>query len=91
MSQGLTLALKSAGRQTLDIVAEHAERFEVVALAAGSNLELLAEQIRAVKPKLVAIRHVLSPGLAELGADHNPSTRKGAVTGWARRLQSSRR
>ena len=40
----------------MDIVAEHAERFEVVALAAGSNLELLAEQIRAVKPKLVAIR-----------------------------------
>ena len=50
------MQLRCAGRQTLDIVAEHSERFQVVALSAGSNLELLAEQIRAVKPKLVAIK-----------------------------------
>lgn len=36
----------SIGTQTLDIVAEHSDRFEVVALAAGGNLQLLAEQIR---------------------------------------------
>ncbi|GAB4820502.1 hypothetical protein N2152v2_007548 [Parachlorella kessleri] len=46
----------SIGTQTLDIVAEHPERFEIVALAAGSNVDLLAEQIRQFKPKLVAIR-----------------------------------
>lgn len=46
----------SIGRQTLDIVAEHSDRFEVVALAAGSNIELLAEQIRQFQPGLVALR-----------------------------------
>lgn len=35
----------SIGTQTLDIVAEHPDRFEIVALAAGSNVELLAEQV----------------------------------------------
>jgi 1-deoxy-D-xylulose-5-phosphate reductoisomerase len=46
----------SIGTQTLDIVAEHPDRFEIVALAAGSNVELLAEQVRQFKPKLVALR-----------------------------------
>ena len=36
----------SIGTQTLDIVAEFPEQFKVVALAAGSNLTLLAEQAR---------------------------------------------
>ncbi len=35
----------SIGTQTLDIVAEHSDRFEVVALAAGGNVALLAEQV----------------------------------------------
>ncbi len=35
----------SIGTQTLDIVKEHSDRFEVVALAAGSNVALLAEQV----------------------------------------------
>lgn len=47
----------SIGTQTLDIVAEHPERFEVVALASGGNLQLLAEQIRAFPTvNLVSIR-----------------------------------
>ncbi|KAK9905795.1 hypothetical protein WJX75_006416 [Coccomyxa subellipsoidea] len=46
----------SIGTQTLDIVKEHGDRFEVVALAAGGNVALLAEQIREFQPKLVAIR-----------------------------------
>eukprot|EP00884_Botryococcus_braunii_P001348 jgi/Botrbrau1/11213/Bobra.0075s0009.1 len=46
----------SIGTQTLDIVREHGDRFEVLALAAGGNVPLLAEQIREFKPKLVAIR-----------------------------------
>ncbi len=36
----------SIGTQTLDIVAEHPDKFAVTALAAGSNIELLAEQVR---------------------------------------------
>ena len=34
----------SIGTQTLDIVKEHSDRFEIVALAAGGNVKLLAEQ-----------------------------------------------
>lgn len=34
--------------QTLDIVAEHPDKFKVVALAAGSNVTLLADQVIAV-------------------------------------------
>ncbi|CAI5970353.1 unnamed protein product [Closterium sp. NIES-64] len=35
----------SIGTQTLDIVAEHPDRFKIVALAAGSNIALLAQQV----------------------------------------------
>ena len=34
--------------QTLDIVAENPDKFRVVALAAGSNVTLLAEQVIVV-------------------------------------------
>ncbi|KAF3782012.1 1-deoxy-D-xylulose 5-phosphate reductoisomerase [Nymphaea thermarum] len=47
----------SIGTQTLDIVAENPDKFEVVALAAGSNVTLLADQVKTFKPKLVAIRN----------------------------------
>ncbi len=46
----------SIGTQTLDIVREHPEQFKVIGLAAGSNITLLAEQIREFKPEIVAIR-----------------------------------
>ena len=35
----------SIGTQTLDIIREHKDRFELVALAAGGNVKLLAEQV----------------------------------------------
>ena len=41
----------SIGTQTLDVAAFHPERFRVEALAAGSNIELLAEQTRKFRPK----------------------------------------
>lgn len=46
----------SIGTQTLDICKEHPGEFSVLAIAAGSNVELLAEQVRQFKPELVAIR-----------------------------------
>jgi 1-deoxy-D-xylulose-5-phosphate reductoisomerase len=46
----------SIGTQTLDICRERPEQFECVAMAAGGNLDLLAEQIAEFKPKLVSIR-----------------------------------
>jgi 1-deoxy-D-xylulose-5-phosphate reductoisomerase len=44
----------SIGRQTLDVVRALPERFRVVGLAAGRNLDLLAEQIREFKPKFIS-------------------------------------
>ncbi|KAL8507316.1 hypothetical protein ACS0TY_018016 [Phlomoides rotata] len=41
---------------TLDIVAENPDKFRVVALAAGSNVTLLADQVKAFKPQLVSVR-----------------------------------
>ena len=45
----------SIGTQTLDIVAQCPEQFRIVGLAAGSNVELLASQIRQFRPSIVAI------------------------------------
>lgn len=46
----------SIGTQTLDIVAENPDKFQVLALAAGGNLDLLAEQVKQFQPELVSIR-----------------------------------
>ena len=45
----------SIGTQTLDIVATHPDKFRVVGLAAGNNIELLSEQISQFQPEIVAI------------------------------------
>ncbi|HEY9705858.1 MAG TPA: 1-deoxy-D-xylulose-5-phosphate reductoisomerase, partial [Allocoleopsis sp.] len=45
----------SIGTQTLDIVAENPDKFRIVGLAAGNNVQLLAAQIRQFKPEIVAI------------------------------------
>ena len=46
----------SIGVSTLDVVEAFPDAFEVVALAAGSNLDLLEEQIRRVRPETVSVR-----------------------------------
>lgn len=45
----------SIGRQALDVINKFPERFQVVALAAGTNLELLAGQVKKFKPQLVSV------------------------------------
>ncbi len=45
----------SIGTQTLEIAEEFPNQFNVVALAAGSNLDLLVEQIDKHKPEVVSI------------------------------------
>lgn len=45
----------SIGTQTLEIVSHHPQQFRVVGLTAGSNITLLAEQIRTFKPEIVAL------------------------------------
>lgn len=44
----------SIGTSTLDVVARFPDRFEVVALAAGRNIALAAEQARRFHPRLLA-------------------------------------
>ena len=44
----------SIGTQTLDIVRSHPDRFRVVGLAAGRNIELLAAQVAEFSPEIVA-------------------------------------
>jgi 1-deoxy-D-xylulose-5-phosphate reductoisomerase len=45
----------SIGTQTLDIVAGHPDKFQIVGLAAGRNVAMLASQIRQFNPAIAAI------------------------------------
>jgi 1-deoxy-D-xylulose-5-phosphate reductoisomerase len=53
----------SIGRQALDVIARHPDRFEVVGLAAGRNAALLAEQTARFQPRAV------SAGSADVATD----------------------
>lgn len=48
-------ATGSIGTQTLDVVRLFPERFDVRVLTCGSNVELLAEQVREFRPECVAV------------------------------------
>lgn len=52
----------SIGQNVLDVVRQFPEKFQIVGLAAGRNLPLLAEQIRYFRPSLVSVQ---DRGLAE--------------------------
>jgi 1-deoxy-D-xylulose-5-phosphate reductoisomerase len=54
----------SIGEQTLAVAEAAPSRFEVVALAAGRNIEKLAEQVRRFRPGLVSVAD--ADGAAEL-------------------------
>ena len=45
----------SIGTQTLEVVSAYPERFEIVSLTAGKNIDLLEKQIRIFKPKVAAV------------------------------------
>ena len=60
----------SIGTQTLDVVAAEPDRYEVVALGAtGRNLDLLAEQVAAARPRVVAIA---DPACVEAAVERLP-------------------
>jgi len=59
----------SIGTSTLDLVRTHPDRFRVVALAAGGNLDLLGRQIDEHRPAMVS---VTADGDAELLAAEFP-------------------
>ncbi|MBF0976929.1 MAG: 1-deoxy-D-xylulose-5-phosphate reductoisomerase, partial [Bacteroidetes bacterium] len=43
----------SIGTQTLDVIDRHSELFEVYALTAHSNIDLLVEQAKRYRPEVV--------------------------------------
>ena len=45
----------SIGRSSLQVIEQFSDRFQVVALAAGKNIDLLAEQIHRFRPKVAAV------------------------------------
>lgn len=53
----------SIGRSALDVIKRHRDLFKVTGLAAGSNIDLLEEEIRTFHPEVVAV------------ADHDASER----------------
>jgi 1-deoxy-D-xylulose-5-phosphate reductoisomerase len=59
----------SIGTQTLDVVRAEPGRYEVVALGAGRSVDLLAEQAKEFRPKVVA---VVDPDAAAEIADRLP-------------------
>jgi 1-deoxy-D-xylulose-5-phosphate reductoisomerase len=56
----------SIGRQCFKVIDAHPGRFEVVALAAGSNIALAAEQVAKYRPQVVSV--ATEPGARELCA-----------------------
>jgi 1-deoxy-D-xylulose-5-phosphate reductoisomerase len=75
----------SVGTQALDVVRNHRDRYEVVALAAGRNAELLARQAEefGVAPELARICGDDASVLAELAAHPDVDVVLNAVVGFA--------
>jgi 1-deoxy-D-xylulose-5-phosphate reductoisomerase len=84
----------SIGQQALSVVRSYPDRFQVIALAAGGNVELLAKQIWEFQPKLVAIGATVSEerlhdigcelsSLEELSSHPDVDLLVGAITGKA--------
>jgi 1-deoxy-D-xylulose-5-phosphate reductoisomerase len=73
----------SIGTQALDVIARHPDRFSVVALAAGRNVDLLREQTLRFQPSIVTSAADGPDGLlrvaAESGADIVLAATDGAV------------
>jgi 1-deoxy-D-xylulose-5-phosphate reductoisomerase len=72
----------SIGTQTLDIVEHNPDKFRIVGLAAGSNVEMLAQQVHKFRPEIVAIGNEAKlPELkaALAGLDYRPTIVAGAA------------
>lgn len=77
----------SIGENTVDLLKAKLDKFEIVALSAGSNVELLIEQVKILKPKFVAIADesksdTLREALATIDKNIEISVGEGAMI-WA--------
>jgi 1-deoxy-D-xylulose-5-phosphate reductoisomerase len=71
----------SIGRQALDVIERHPERFEVVGLAAGRNVELLAEQTARFAPRVVSSGVDGAAGLHRVAVESEPDILLAATDG----------
>ena len=57
MAKGIAIlgSTGSIGRQTLEVCSSFPEKFKVVAITAKHNIELLEQQVRKYKPKIVVV------------------------------------
>jgi 1-deoxy-D-xylulose-5-phosphate reductoisomerase len=68
----------SIGQSTLDVVRRHRDRFSIVGLAEGHDVELLARQIEEFRPEAVSVRDEASAKrLRSLQGVHRPEIRFG--------------
>ncbi len=71
----------SIGTQALDVIARHPERFEVVGLAAGRNIELLREQVTHFKPAIATSAADGPGGLQRVAVESKPDVVLAATDG----------
>jgi 1-deoxy-D-xylulose-5-phosphate reductoisomerase len=71
----------SIGTQALDVIAHHPDEFEVVGLAAGRNVALLAEQVRAFGPKVTSTLQDGPAGLRRVAVESDPEVLLAATDG----------
>ena len=75
----------SIGTQALEVISRNPEGFRVVALAAGSNLDLLAEQAVAFEVDLVAVATGTAEAVARpsVRMPRGPATRHTGPRSWS--------
>jgi 1-deoxy-D-xylulose-5-phosphate reductoisomerase len=85
--QGVALlgSTGSIGRQAVDVLTAQLDRFRVVAMAAGANAALLAEQARLFQPAAVAIGDLGALGARDLPAGTERVEGPGALESLATR------
>ncbi len=71
----------SIGRQALDVIARHPERFEVVGLAAGRNVELLEAQRATFRPRIASSAADGAAGLLRVAVESEPDIVLAATDG----------
>ena len=71
----------SIGTQALDVIGKHPDRFEVVALAAGRNVDLLREQVERFHPRIASNAADGAAGLMRVAVDSDAEVVLAATDG----------
>lgn len=71
----------SIGTQALDVIARHPDEFEVVGLAAGRNVELLARQAEQFEPRVTSTAGDGPTGLRRVAVESEPEVVLAATDG----------